>query len=354
MKKRYVNNQELLEKEGWPAWVLEEIYHPQAEKDAGQAFYQSQLFGSQLFQDMWTLASRVRNAEEAEALLELAMQVTGMPEELLGSPEEAQELLEHFADIAPASPFWRTFSLTVQTAFPEDSFTSRGGNERLKRQIHQFRYVISAQQAQWVRQHFKQTGMTDADALATYFRSDQSLNYAVGPSARLHNKAFINRQTCPPKIVYPSGQTYQANFKVLMDFHTEFILDCDGNFLNELDPDGMTVNGIVNGASFNYGDDDTALNEQAHSRYDVRPPGVWDPAYRDYVVRNQGCRFVAPKYDKSENGYLSKDGFYAREGKSAKDYVDQACRDFERLVAGSRWRFWWQSLWRNLGQLFPW
>ena len=34
-----------------------------------------------------------------------------------------------------------------------------------------------------------------------------------------------------------------------MAFHTEFILDSNGHFANEIDPQGQTHNGIINGAS---------------------------------------------------------------------------------------------------------
>ena len=35
---------------------------------------------------------------------------------------------------------------------------------------------------------------------------------------------------------YPSGASQQVNFKVLLNFHTEYILDQAGRFLNEVDP----------------------------------------------------------------------------------------------------------------------
>mgnify|MGYP002225669906 FL=1 len=42
-----------------------------------------------------------------------------------------------------------------------------------------------------------------------------------------------------------------------MGFHTEFILDSQGRFANEIDPQGTNHNGIINGASFNYANQNT-------------------------------------------------------------------------------------------------
>ena len=44
-----------------------------------------------------------------------------------------------------------------------------------------------------------------------------------------------------------------SQFQVLLNFHTEYIFDQAGHFLNEVDPVEISENGIVNGASFNYG-----------------------------------------------------------------------------------------------------
>ena len=343
---------------GWPEISINKGYRPIAEnmktsKQILQLYQEVQLFASPIFQKLWHLAMIDADSKQAKRLLQLSMDLINMPLELEGTSRETQALLAKFdQSISPADPFWRTFSLTVQKAFPLDDFVIRSGKENLKRQIHQFRYVISAQQAQWVRENFKKEEMTDGEALAAYFRSDKKLSYDIGASARLHNKAFIDRTSQPPKIYYPSGKPYQANFKVLINFHTEFILDCDGNFLNELDPESMTTNGIVNGASFNYGDDDTVANNHAHTRYDVKAPSVWDPSYRDYVVKNQGKRFVAPKYDRSQIGYLSKQGDYATAGLSVKNQVDIACRQFKQAIKPSFWRQMKNYLSRQYRKLF--
>ncbi|MGT2717984.1 DUF3114 domain-containing protein [Streptococcus oricebi] len=331
----------ILQAEGWSrkaaSLYQEELADLPSLEDWTLALASLRLFGSRLFKKLWRLDSQGASQERARQLLRLAMTYLGMPQELTGSQREAQELVERIDPaLSPADPFWAEFSSLLRRAFPAETFTSRGEEEILKRQLHQFRYVISAQQAQWVRDHYRKGAMTDSQALAAYFRSDKKLSYAIGPSARLHNKAYIDEAG---QAVYPSGQAYQANYKILMNFHTEFILDAAGNFLNEIDPEGASINGIVNGASFNYGQDDSVQNQKSHTRYDVKPPALWDPAFRDRVVKNQGQRFRAPKYDKSQHGYLAPKGYYAQAGKSNKACVDQACRDFKDLLKEPWWRF---------------
>ena len=42
-----------------------------------------------------------------------------------------------------------------------------------------------------------------------------------------------------------------VNLKILLYNRVEFILDSQGNFLNEVDAEQVTESGVVNGASFN-------------------------------------------------------------------------------------------------------
>ena len=55
----------------------------------------------------------------------------------------------------------------VDLAFPGDSLSK---DVSIERQIHQLRYLISSQQVQYVRKHYKKPGMTDKEALAVYLR----------------------------------------------------------------------------------------------------------------------------------------------------------------------------------------
>ncbi|MGC4432487.1 DUF3114 domain-containing protein, partial [Streptococcus suis] len=69
---------------------------------------------------------------------------------------------------------------------------------------HHFRYVISAQQAYYIRKHYGRANQTDRDALIAYMKEMDDYNafldemgvedadvyndYSTGESSRLHNK----------------------------------------------------------------------------------------------------------------------------------------------------------------------
>jgi len=96
----------------------------------------------------------------------------------------------------------------------------------------------------------------------------------------------------------------------LLNFHTEYILDQAGRFLNEVDPVEVSENGIVNGASFNYG----LARGRTHKDLDIDPVKAWDPAFRKQVLYRQGVRYLAPKNDRSVEGYWSRKGVFAQGG----------------------------------------
>lgn len=247
--------------------------------------------------------------KKAQTLLNIAMTYTGMPsepsepEELNGTAEQTQAILDKMSDsLAPHDRFWDTFAQTVQVAYPDEleekkdgtfksiarALGAPGGNEVLKQRVNQFRYVISAQQAQWIRDNYRQEGMTDEQALAAYLNDGHKSNYDFDDTARYHNKVTDNG-------VYPGGKK-QVNYKILSkDFHTEFIISEDGSFVNEIDPEkdaSENQNGVVNGASFNYANDG---DKQAHERLDENAPKFYDPGYRDTMRENNGDRFVSPE-----------------------------------------------------------
>lgn len=100
-------------------------------------------------------------------------------------------------------------------------------------------------------------------------------DYTLLDSARLHNKLKIEGE----KVIFPD-QELSYNIKVLLWFHTEFILDNKGFFLNEIDGEVVTEKGIVNGASFNYGTDGPR-----HWDLDVDPIRHHDPNFRREVAK---------------------------------------------------------------------
>ncbi len=148
-------------------------------------------------------------------------------------------------------------------------------------------------------------------------------DFDLTESARLHNKA-------PKHVIL--GFELPINLKILLAFHTEFILDSRGHFANEIDPQGQTHNGIINGASFNYANH----NDQRHYELDVAAIKRHDPLFRKRILANQGNTFLAPLWIKHrrhmdwERSYFNKKGHYARQGRSSYQMVKQLIQRFRK------------------------
>ena len=336
---------------GWSQAALDTVFLAEMPslpyESARQGLFEEALiFGSPLFQKLWSFECRSPQPQQAEKLLELAMFYMDMPDELSGEAAEIDKLLSRMhPNLSPHALFWRQFSQTIRQAFSPADFIADSGNQRLKGQLHQFRYVISSQQSQWVRQHFRKPGMTDGQALVAYFQAHPDLDCQLWESSRLHNKAFVNKG----KVTYPDQQPYQVNIKILHRFHTEFILDREGRFLNVLDPESSSQNGLVNGASFNYGEKPSLFNHSSHYYYDVKSPAQWDPQFRRLAIRNGGQAFKAPQNNRGSAGYHTARSCYAIAGKSAKNQVDAQVKDFEKsLVKKLKGQAYLKYLWNKV------
>ena len=302
---------------------------PQAYQEQYQSVF---FFASPLFQKMWEKELQNLDETAAQDLLRGVMKLLLMPCDLSGSCEETAFLLSRIApDCPPGSDFWKAFSRVVQIAFEKDSLADQSGDQLLKRQVHQLRYLLSSYQAQWIRAHEARAGQTDEEALQAYLQEARAITVDAYAAARLHNKVSV---TSDGHLHYPSGASQQVNFKILLNFHTEYILDQDGQFLNEVDPYQISENGIVNGASFNYG----LARGRTHKDLDIAPVKAWDPAFRKQVLYRQGVRYLAPKNDRSVEGYWSRKGVFAQGGKSYKQQVAQRVRRFLRGIPRLRWR----------------
>lgn len=297
--------------------------------------------GSQIFNLLWQSAYAVKKPQE---LLTIVLDMVAMPEELSGDLQENQKLVNRFSnDLPPDHAFWQEFSLLVQKAFPENQLCQK---DSFAKRVHQFRYVISSQQAQYIRRHFRKDKMTDKEALAEFLKHKKgqhfwrkSADYSLTESARLHNKlAFKNGQA-----IYPDN-SYHVNFKVLLHFHTEFILDSEGCFLNEIDAEQITQNGIINGASFNYAN----KTDKRHWELDVNPAKKHDPAFRQRLIVNDSLSFQAPKaiskraeaksVEDWQRSYFNKKGLYASRHKSNFKVVRQQIRKFKWQIFRLRWK----------------
>lgn len=329
-------NRRELARLGWREHSLAYLEkHLQGYKDpqAYQEQYQSVFFfASPLFQKMWE--KELQNLDEvaAQDLLRGVMKLLLMPCDLSGSCEETAFLLSRIApDCPPGSDFWKAFSRVVQIAFEKDPLADQSGDQLLKRQVHQLRYLLSSYQSQWIRTHEARTGQTDEEALQAYLQEARAITVDAYAAARLHNKVSV---TSDGHLHYPSGASQQVNFKILLNFHTEYILNQDGQFLNEVDPYQISENGIVNGASFNYG----LARGRTHKVLDIDPVKAWDPPFRKQVLYQQGVRYLTPKNDRSVEGYWSRKGVFAQGGKSYKQQVAQRVRRFLRGIPRLRWR----------------
>lgn len=148
--------------------------------------------GDKAFFSFWENSRAVTSANQAKEVLEKVMAIAQMPLELTGNVSQTRELINQFSDnLAPDHVFWQEFAEVVQLAFPAESMVA---DNLLAHQIHQFRYVISAYQAQWVREYFP--AQNDRLSLLTYLKGKKGrrfwrkqFDFDLTESSRLHNKA---------------------------------------------------------------------------------------------------------------------------------------------------------------------
>ena len=279
------------------------------------------LIGSKAFSSLW---KEWQKEYQPLQVLKLLLAYIEMPEDLSGELEETQRLLSYFdLDLAPHDVFWKDIVSLVDLAFPGDSLSQEG---LVERQIHQLRYLISCQQAQYVRTHYKRTGMTDKEALAVYLRWKPFTMFDQG---RLHQKIAIR----DGKVIYPD-ETPSVNLKILLYNRIEFILDSQGNFLNEVDAEKVTESGVVNGASFNYG------NFKRHWQLDVEPVQLNDPAFRNRMTKGfRSPNKLRRKWGQKEPEHFDKsfynpNGIYAQSHRSLANDVKRQAIAFLAMVYG--------------------
>ncbi|HFI0716238.1 TPA: DUF3114 domain-containing protein [Streptococcus suis] len=281
------------------------------------------VFASASFYQLLRAESRHLTKEKAQSLLERTMKNLAFPVELDHS--HLPDLLEKIdCNCPPHHPFWRYFAGLVDRAFPEQQLAENGA---LNRQIHQLRYLISYQQATWVRQHYGQ-GKSDWQALVAYLASLPGWSYRLRESARLHNKQLFSRD---------EKQNLPINLKVLIGFHSEFILAQDGRFALILDVKPST-NGMVNGASFNY----ASANNKRHAQLDMAPVGPHDPAFRKKTIRSKARTYLSPsrifkhqvKYHQTawEQSYFNPQGDFSHKGHSRAGLVAGLSKRFAKDI----------------------
>ncbi|MGQ7337446.1 DUF3114 domain-containing protein [Streptococcus suis] len=279
------------------------------------------VFASASFYQLLRAESLNLTQEKAQCLLEGMMENLAFPAELDYS--HLPDLLEKIdCDCPPHHPFWRYFAGLVNRAFPEQQLAKNG---TLNRQVHQLRYLISYQQASWVRQHYGQR-KTDWQALVAYLASLPRWYYRLRESARLHNKKGFGQSR---------AETLPINLKVLIGFHSEFILAQDGQFALILD-EKPSKNGVVNGASFNY----ASANNKRHAQLDMAPVGPHDPAFRKKMIRSKAKTYLSPTRNRRyqsrktqhawEQSYFNPQGVFSFRGNSRADLVASLRKRFSK------------------------
>ncbi|MCI1985065.1 MAG: DUF3114 domain-containing protein [Lactobacillus sp.] len=304
--------------------------------------------GSGLFKAMWKaddLDQYDGNEKAAEAInkLQVLMRTAHMDAkhltpklkpgdkgygELDGSIAQTKMLMSHFGDISPTSDFWNDLSQTVITALPS-GLQGAVLNQPLAKEVNQYRYVISAQQMQYVRNYGEEHGAAnDREALIKYLQSTKK--YSLKESARLHQKNDTKHHPAPNA---KKGQ----NLKIVQNFHTEFILS-GNHMISEIDPEKeskQNTNGIVNGSSFNYAKDNdyqggesdewNALHSD-HYKYDMAVDDL-DPFFRKNTI--DLSQYKAPK----TAAYNSSQSTFAEGGLSAKEINKQTMKKFKEDLA---------------------
>ncbi|HFI0105886.1 TPA: DUF3114 domain-containing protein [Streptococcus suis] len=270
------------------------------------------VFASASFYQLLRAESLNLTQDKAQRLLERMMENLAFPEELDHS--HLPDLLEKMErNCPPHHPFWRYFAGLIDRAFPEQQLAKNG---TLNRQVHHLRYLISYQQASWVRQHYGQ-GKTDWQALVAYLDNLPRWSYRLRESARLHNKQVFGQSR---------AEILPINLKVLIGFHSEFILAQDGHFALILD-EKPSKNGVVNGASFNY----ASANNKRHAQLDMAPVGPHDPAFRKKTIRSKARTYLSPTRNRRhqsrktqlawEQSYFNPQGVFSFRGNSRADLV---------------------------------
>ena len=280
---------------------------------------QTQLVGSEVFKKMWyAWKAEGLSASESKKKLKMLMKVTGMDGIDENSSADDLRRIANKIDpnLEPDDKFWRSLAGTVETAYYSPPKTNFNGvafevdkaangiysqNEmtgKLGKRVHLFRYVISYQQAECIRN--KYTNGTDEEKLIRYLKEKGHDDWTVDESVRLHLKSYNNGE------IFPDGHSYAnggVNIKVVTNgkFHSEFIINGDGKFLTLLDKDA-TQDAKVNCSSFNY----ARRNDYIHQVLDVNPAGEkykYEPMFRReslYEHDKNGCRVY------SSDGYELK------------------------------------------------
>lgn len=331
LTKMQAQEKDLRVKDGWDKSAIKAYFQEankqtkdlsaaNAMKKVAEMYGQTRLAGSDLFIQMWN-AWDTGTQFDAERKLNVLLNIVQVTSTLPNDPKAVADLLSRFdKKLAPDNKFWRDLANEVQKAFPEPNPLSG----EFGKQINNLRYVISAQQAQYVRDNFK--GATDQEKLAKFLSGCK--DYNLWESDRLHQKKADNG-----KGDWPDG--YEGgNIKIVVDFNSEFILNGKGRFQNVIDPEGASENGVVNGASFNYANKNDYNSKKkndpksVHGRLDVNL-GETDPEWRKKTIGIGDSKYISPETGAYKD---SSDIKYSIDGKSTEEISNERKKTLEEEI----------------------
>lgn len=243
--------------------------------------------GSSAFTTLFAASSMAPMDKMRQLLSILGAHLNSNTGDLVADHEFAREA-------GPSDPFWRELARTVQAAFPN----GLAQDDATVRMVHQLRYLIDAHNVAFVRRSFELNGENDLEALIAFDKDAIAHGNIASKadSSRMHNK----QPEALARGVLPALPT--ANFKRLVDFHSEFVIAPVleptfiivplGQIANVNDVPayvrGLTLeerNALVNGASFNYADtNDYGQPESRHALFDVNY-GENDPMVRRLAMK---------------------------------------------------------------------
>ncbi|MFT9266693.1 DUF3114 domain-containing protein [Oenococcus sp.] len=221
--------------------------------------------------------------------------------------------------LSPADPFWQQLAHLVQQAFPLGLFDQQlsSAEKVLAQRVHQFRYLIDSWLVSYVRSLSGQA--SDRQKLIDYLKTFPAAKerWSIG-SPRLHEKELR-----PDLAGHTRFYLKKVNYKILINFHVEFILTEEGRFLTILSPEPGAV---INGASFNFADGNdyhanqtTAWNHH-HSRHfnlDIEPVSHYDPEFRLVLLKT----YRAPNLKEFSRGCLLRPAIKTRSARLAKKFT---------------------------------
>lgn len=209
--------------------------------------------------------------------------------------------------LPPGGPFFIHYAKAVQTAYP-DGLTIAQKDKRLSKialkkkyanetKIHQFRNQLDKCAINYVENYKKRFGCSNDEAAIkrilgnNWFYADPQYHNR----ARLAIDIMVNDRKKRAKTLTNKGlikkiRKHGFYRKILSgDYHSEFILDEQGQLLSQWKEDvearGELENAIANGETFNYGERPRVDQYQTHDKLDGNPPRYFDTNKRNELKR---------------------------------------------------------------------